>query len=92
MQQKLLQGTLPNMRQQAEETVHISRAAYREGGTDLLRLLDAERSRLDTELLYFRTLSQFQQSVVNLQAAVGQTPSTNGPVSSPAPAPNGAKQ
>ena len=79
MRQRLLSGLLPEMRQQADEGARIAREAYRLGGLDLLRLLDAERSRLDTELLYFQTLSQFQQSVVNLRNAIGAAPQpTNG--------------
>lgn len=91
MRQRLLQGLLPNIRQEAEETVRVARAAYREGGMDLVRLLDAERSRLDTEVLYYQTLSQYQQSVVNLQTAIGQTPGMDGPRASPPTSPNGAK-
>ncbi len=91
MRSELLSGTLPQMRQEAEEGVRIARAAYRLGGLDLLRLLDAERSRLDTELLYYQTMSQFQQSVVNLRSAIGATPGDTGPNSSPPLSPNGAK-
>ena len=74
MRQRLLSGILPEMRQQADEGVRIAREAYRLGGLDLLRLLDAERSRLDTELLYYQTLSQSHQSVVSLQNAIGAAP------------------
>lgn len=90
LRRQLLGGTLPTMRQEAEETVRIARAAYREGGIDLLRLLDAERSRLDTEVLFYQTLSQFQQSVVNLQSAIGETPGMASPNNTP-PNPNGAR-
>lgn len=49
-------------------------AAYREGGTDLLRLLDAERLRVDAELLYYQTLTQYRQSEAGLEVALGVAP------------------
>jgi outer membrane protein TolC len=69
-----LNQTLAPMRQQAQEAARIASAAYREGGTDLLRLIDAERLKLETDLLYVRTLSEFRQSVVALEAALGVKP------------------
>ncbi|MCC7498063.1 MAG: TolC family protein [Bryobacterales bacterium] len=66
-----ISGTLERMRQQAAESARIAMAAYREGGVDLLRLLDAERLRIETETLYYRTLAEFRQSVVALEAAMG---------------------
>ncbi|MGH9633174.1 MAG: TolC family protein [Bryobacteraceae bacterium] len=71
---KLVTETLPPMRQRAAETARISEAVYREGATDLLRLLDAERTRIETEVLYYRTLTEFQQSVVALESALGVMP------------------
>jgi cobalt-zinc-cadmium efflux system outer membrane protein len=62
------------MRAQADEAARIADAAYREGGTDLLRLLDAQRVRIETQLLYFRALSEYHQSVVALDAALGVAP------------------
>jgi cobalt-zinc-cadmium efflux system outer membrane protein len=62
------------LRTQADEAARIADAAYREGGTDLLRLLDAQRLRIETQLLYFRALAEYQQSVVALDAALGVAP------------------
>ena len=62
------------MREQADETSRIALGAYREGGADLLRLLDAERVRIDIELLYLRTLAEYRQSMVALEAAMGVEP------------------
>jgi cobalt-zinc-cadmium efflux system outer membrane protein len=70
----LLEDTLQPMRDHANEVSRIVDAAYREAGTDILRLLDAERIRIDTELLYVRTLSEFQQSAVALETAQGNLP------------------
>jgi outer membrane protein TolC len=63
--------SLKPLRDQALESSRIAEAAYRLGGADLLRLLDAERLRIDTQLLYYRTLSEFRQSLVNLEYAMG---------------------
>jgi cobalt-zinc-cadmium efflux system outer membrane protein len=58
-------------RQQATETERLARGAYREGGIDLIRLLDAERSRISVEMQYIRTLVELRQSIVSLQLASG---------------------
>ena len=71
---RLVTETLPRMRSQAEDTVQIARAVYREGASDLLRLLDAERTALQTELLFVRSLTDYRLALVNLQAATGMLP------------------
>jgi outer membrane protein TolC len=68
---KLLTETLAPMRTRADEIARIALAAYREGGIDLLRLLDAERARLDALTLYYQALSDYQQSVTQLQIVTG---------------------
>jgi outer membrane protein TolC len=72
--QKLLSETLRPMRDQADEVYRIVDAAYRETGADILRLLDAERIRIETEVMYARTLAEFQQSAVALETAQGSLP------------------
>ena len=72
--QELLSETLRPMRDRADEVYRIVDAAYRETGSDILRLLDAERTRIETQLLYTRTLSEFQQSAVALETAQGSLP------------------
>jgi outer membrane protein, heavy metal efflux system len=67
----LVATTLPAIRERARQIARISGAAYREGGADLLRLLDAERARIDTDLLYVRALTDFHISVVELRSAQG---------------------
>jgi cobalt-zinc-cadmium efflux system outer membrane protein len=59
---------------QAVDIANISRAAYREGGTDLLRLLDAERLRVDTQSAWVEALGNYHQSVVSLEYAEGLEP------------------
>jgi outer membrane protein TolC len=71
---QLLEETLRPMRERVQEVYRISDAAYREGGTDILRLLDAERARIDTQLLYIRTLTDYHLSVVALRTAEGLLP------------------
>ena len=66
--------TLPRIRAHAEDNVRIARAVYREGAGDLLRLLDAERTGLQSQLLFVRTLLEYRLALVNLQAATGMLP------------------
>jgi outer membrane protein TolC len=63
--------TFKPLRGQAIEISNISRAAYQAGGLDLLRLLDAERARVDAELSYVRALEGFHLSVAALNYAEG---------------------
>jgi cobalt-zinc-cadmium efflux system outer membrane protein len=72
--QKLLDETLRPMRERASEVYRIVEAAYRETGSDILRLLDAERTRIETDVLFTRTLSELQQSAVALETAQGSLP------------------
>jgi len=65
--------SLRPMREQARESAEIAQAAYREGGWDLLRLLDAERLRIEIELLYQEALAAYRGSVVELEIAMGVT-------------------
>jgi outer membrane protein, heavy metal efflux system len=60
--------------EQAVDIANISRAAYREGGTDLLRLLDAERLRVDTQSAWVEALGNYHQSVLSLEYAEGLEP------------------
>lgn len=68
---KQVTGTLRLIREHAVETSRIARAAYQEGGIDLIRLIDAERVRIESQLLFFRALSEYQQSYANLENVMG---------------------
>lgn len=68
---KQVTGTLRLIREHALETSRIAHAAYQEGGIDLLRLIDSERIRIDSQLLYFRALAEYQQSYANLENVMG---------------------
>jgi cobalt-zinc-cadmium efflux system outer membrane protein len=74
MRRRQLAESLQALREHAAESSRIAQAAYREGGTDLLRLLDSERNRLEIEMLYFRTLGEYRQSLAALETALGVAP------------------
>ena len=71
---KEVSGILQPLREHAKEVSDIAQAAYAQGGTDLLRLLDGERARLDAEAGYVQGMVEYQQSIVDLEAAEGATP------------------
>lgn len=64
-------NALQPLRQHAANIATIAAAAYAEGGTDLLRLLDAERARLEAELAWARGMVDYRQSMAKLEAAEG---------------------
>jgi len=74
IRRRQLGGQLAVMREQAAEAARIAEASYREGATDLLRFLDAQRLRIETQLLYTRTLAEYRQSFAVLEAALGVAP------------------
>jgi outer membrane protein, heavy metal efflux system len=67
-------NSLQPLREHATVISEIARAAYSQGGTDLLRLLDAERAQLDAEFAYVQGMVAYQQSIVSLEAAEGIAP------------------
>lgn len=64
-------GTLVPLRDHATEIARIATAAYQQGAVDLLRLLDAERARLDANRSWVDGMVSYQQSAVNLEFAQG---------------------
>ncbi len=74
MRRRQIADALRPMRQQAAESSRISQAAYQEGGADLLRLLDAERIRIETDVQYVRSLAEYRQSLAALASALGVAP------------------
>ncbi len=71
--EQLVLDTLPATKARAQEAERLARSAYREGAIDLLRLLDAERNRIEVEVQYYRALVGVRQSVVNLMVAGGES-------------------
>ncbi len=73
-QQAVVRDILPDMRTRAKQNLAIMDDAYRTGGVDLLRYLDAERTAFDVEVSALRTLADFQQASLRLQLAYGVHP------------------
>ena len=57
---------------QADESRTIALAAYEEGGSDLLPLLEAQRTRAEVRQQYFRTLFEYRSSLIDLELAAGR--------------------
>ncbi|MEW6732333.1 MAG: TolC family protein [Acidobacteriota bacterium] len=57
---------------QADESRSIALAAYREGATDLLPLLEAQRTNADIRYQHLRSLADYQISLLRLEAAIGE--------------------
>ena len=74
LRQNQIGGMLKELGAHAAETHRIAQAAYREGGSDLLRLLDAERVRLETELLRVQAQTEFRLSESAVETAMGVLP------------------
>ena len=57
---------------QAEESRSIALAAYQEGATALLPVLEAQRTRAEVQRQYFQTLFDYHVSLGELELAVGK--------------------
>lgn len=55
----------------ADESQQVSLAAYQEGATDLLHLIDAQRTRTQAQELYFQALADYQLAIHELERAAG---------------------
>ena len=60
--------------ERARENARVAQAAYRLGGTDILRLLDAERQQLDAERFLIDAWAGFRQARANLDTVLGVMP------------------
>jgi cobalt-zinc-cadmium efflux system outer membrane protein len=56
---------------QAQQKLDVSRIAYQADRGDVQALLESERMLLDTQLDYFRALSDFNQATSDLERAIG---------------------
>ena len=59
------------MGEQADESIEITLASYREGASELIALLDAQRTRSDVRAGYYRALFDCQTSLFLLEQAAG---------------------
>ncbi len=57
---------------QADESRSIALAAYEEGATPLLSVLEAQRTRAEVRQQYFKTLFDYQVGISELELAVGK--------------------
>ena len=64
-------NALAPLREHAANISTIANAAYTAGAMDLLRLLDAERARLEADLMWTRGIVDYRQSIARLEAAEG---------------------
>jgi outer membrane protein TolC len=60
------------LREHAASLAQIAQAAYAQGGTDLLRLLDARRAQLDADLAWVHAMADWQQSAAAVAFAGGR--------------------
>jgi cobalt-zinc-cadmium efflux system outer membrane protein len=73
-QRDIVEHVLPDMRSRAQQNLAIMSDAYKTGGIDLLRYIDAERTAIDVEVSALRSLADFQQSALKLTLAYGARP------------------
>jgi cobalt-zinc-cadmium efflux system outer membrane protein len=62
---------LPQMAQRAALSDQIAKGAYRLGGADILRFLDATRMDIETQVLFVQTLIDYHVSAVNVELVTG---------------------
>ena len=74
--ERLLQIYQTALIPQANSTLNSSRAAYRAGRVNFLELLDSERSLYAVRVTYYRTLSQYVETLSELEKVLGQSVST----------------
>jgi outer membrane protein TolC len=61
------------LRPQAQATLRSASAAYQADQTDFLNLIDSQNAVLDVEYSYYRSLSDFDSRVADLERAIGTT-------------------
>jgi outer membrane protein TolC len=67
------------LRPQARAALTATRAAYQTDRTDFLNLLDSQNTTLDVELSYYRTHSELETRLADLERAVGAPLPRDGP-------------
>ncbi len=60
--------------ERARENARVAEAAYRLGGTDILRLLDAQRQQLEAERLFIEAWAGWRQARAHLETVMGVMP------------------
>ena len=73
-QKEIVEHILPDIRSRSQRNLAIMSEAYKTGGIDLLRYIDAERTAIEVEVSALRSLSEFQLSGLRLMMAYGARP------------------
>ncbi len=73
-EQEIVTDLLPDMRAKARQNLQLMTEAYRIGGVDLLRYLDAERTEFDVEVSALRTYADYREAALRLQLSYGVQP------------------
>jgi outer membrane protein TolC len=66
-----VETTLEPLRAHAKNIAEIAQGAYAQGGSDLLRLLDAQKVRIEADLACVQGMVAYQQSVANFASRGG---------------------
>ena len=74
LKRKQLTGLLPEILRKADESARIADAAYKEGGAELLRLLDAQRVRIEANAQFVETQVEYRRALAALETAMGVNP------------------
>jgi outer membrane protein TolC len=74
LKRKQITGLLPEILRKADESARIAEAAYKEGGVELLRLLDAQRVRIEANVQYAQLLAEYRRALAALETAMGVNP------------------
>ena len=74
MRESQLKQSAEPLLERARENARVAEAAYRLGGTDILRLLDAQRQQLDAERLYLDAVAGLRQARARLDSVLGVMP------------------
>ncbi len=74
MRDSQLKQSAEPLLERARENARVAEAAYRLGGTDVLRLLDAQRQQLDAERLYLDAVAGLRQARARLDSVLGVMP------------------
>lgn len=73
-QEEIVNSVLPTMRSNARENLRLLTEAFRLGGVDLLRFLDAERTEFEVEVSALRARAELQQAGLQLRLSYGEQP------------------
>jgi cobalt-zinc-cadmium efflux system outer membrane protein len=74
LRRQQLTSTAQPLRDRALQLSDLARAAYRLGGADLLRLLDAQRNLLESQQTWLDALAGLRQAEANLESVLGILP------------------